>query len=296
MKPRTGRNDPCPCGSGKKYKKCCLPEDRKKPEPDSPRDASPSPPEPAPPAPETGEEITITAGAQQIGELGFLSCICLGVSRQSGQTDEAGTLVDPDKLYATRDAAERKGENQIGGMSQKVPAAAREEIRESLRDLGYMPIRHMEKDCADFQAELPSSGDGPRPRCGLCGNLIGLTKTMCCDEWICDDEGDYVVFSYARNSCYRNHRRYTLCGLHHAERHDGDWQDCQQCREDVLKTEMYVWRGTNEYNFEKLDDPPDFEPTHCAECGQRINFGEGGFSFNGDSYKCDECTSFPELG
>ena len=21
----TGRNDPCPCGSGKKYKKCCLP-------------------------------------------------------------------------------------------------------------------------------------------------------------------------------------------------------------------------------------------------------------------------------
>lgn len=22
--PRTGRNDPCPCGSGRKYKKCCL--------------------------------------------------------------------------------------------------------------------------------------------------------------------------------------------------------------------------------------------------------------------------------
>lgn len=28
--PKTGRNDPCPCGSGKKYKKCCaaaLPQD-----------------------------------------------------------------------------------------------------------------------------------------------------------------------------------------------------------------------------------------------------------------------------
>src|ERR1035441_6604012 len=24
---RIGRNDPCPCGSGKKYKKCCLPKD-----------------------------------------------------------------------------------------------------------------------------------------------------------------------------------------------------------------------------------------------------------------------------
>lgn len=23
MQPKIGRNDPCPCGSGKKYKKCC---------------------------------------------------------------------------------------------------------------------------------------------------------------------------------------------------------------------------------------------------------------------------------
>jgi uncharacterized protein YecA (UPF0149 family) len=23
-RPKTGRNDPCPCGSGLKYKKCCL--------------------------------------------------------------------------------------------------------------------------------------------------------------------------------------------------------------------------------------------------------------------------------
>ena len=24
---KTGRNEPCPCGSGKKYKKCCLKKD-----------------------------------------------------------------------------------------------------------------------------------------------------------------------------------------------------------------------------------------------------------------------------
>jgi uncharacterized protein YecA (UPF0149 family) len=24
---KIGRNDPCPCGSGKKYKKCCLNKD-----------------------------------------------------------------------------------------------------------------------------------------------------------------------------------------------------------------------------------------------------------------------------
>ena len=23
-RPKVGRNEPCPCGSGKKYKKCCL--------------------------------------------------------------------------------------------------------------------------------------------------------------------------------------------------------------------------------------------------------------------------------
>ena len=27
MVQKTGRNDPCPCGSGKKYKKCCLQKD-----------------------------------------------------------------------------------------------------------------------------------------------------------------------------------------------------------------------------------------------------------------------------
>lgn len=27
-KPKTGRNEPCPCLSGKKFKKCCLREER----------------------------------------------------------------------------------------------------------------------------------------------------------------------------------------------------------------------------------------------------------------------------
>ena len=26
-KTKVGRNDPCPCGSGKKYKQCCLDKD-----------------------------------------------------------------------------------------------------------------------------------------------------------------------------------------------------------------------------------------------------------------------------
>ncbi len=30
MTERVGRNDPCPCGSGLKYKKCCLKDEQKK--------------------------------------------------------------------------------------------------------------------------------------------------------------------------------------------------------------------------------------------------------------------------
>jgi hypothetical protein len=38
------------------------------------------------------------------------------------------------------------------------------------------------------------------PHCGLCGKTQNLTRTDCCDQWICDDEHEYVLFSYARNS------------------------------------------------------------------------------------------------
>ncbi|MFP4217161.1 MAG: DUF6398 domain-containing protein [Phycisphaerae bacterium] len=129
-----------------------------------------------------------------------------------------------------------------------------------------------------------------RPACGLCGKTKNLTKTECCGNWICDDEQDYVMFSYARNSCYRNHRRYTLCGFHHAEGHEGRWQDCAECR-DAFETEMYVYYGTNEYNFEKLPNPPAYEPTHCHQCGRVISLGEEGYSIAGGDYFCDRCTA-----
>jgi len=127
-------------------------------------------------------------------------------------------------------------------------------------------------------------------RCGLCGKRGKLRKTDCCGQWICDDEDDYVMFLYARNSCYRNHRRYTLCGSHHAEEHEGDWQTCSKCREGV-ETEMYVWYGTNEYNFVKLENPPSYEPTLCAGCEVVIRLGEDGYSITPDKeYFCEECT------
>ena len=128
------------------------------------------------------------------------------------------------------------------------------------------------------------------PRCGICGSTSKrLIRTECCGNLICDDEDEYIPFSYARNSCSRNHRRLTLCGSHFEEGHGGDWKDCEKCRKGV-ETEMYVWYGTNEYNFEKLPNPPDFEPTLCRECGRRIRLGEDGYSVGSQGYLCEECT------
>ena len=125
-------------------------------------------------------------------------------------------------------------------------------------------------------------------RCGLCGKSGKLTKTDCCGNWICDDEHTYRLFSYARNSCHRNHNRYTLCAYHYHEGHSGNWQDCQECRKE-FQTEIYVYYGTNEYNFEVLQNPPAYEPTRCSKCSTLITLGDGGYSVKGDQYWCSAC-------
>ncbi|MFC1707351.1 hypothetical protein ACFL59_11145 [Planctomycetota bacterium] len=126
-------------------------------------------------------------------------------------------------------------------------------------------------------------------KCGLCGKTKNLVTTECCNQWICDDEDQYVMFSYARNSCGRNHRRMTLCGSHWAEGHSGSWLDCKECREG-FETENYVWYGTNEYNFEVLPNPPEYEPTKCSECGAVIVLADGGYSVKGGAYSCYDCS------
>lgn len=127
-----------------------------------------------------------------------------------------------------------------------------------------------------------------KQRCGLCGKTGKLTQTACCGQWICNDEDKYVLFSYARNSCHRNHRRYTLCGYHFTESHAGDWRECQKCRKDI-ETEMYVYYGTNEYNFVKLDNPPEYEPTRCKKCKSIIRLSQDGYTIKGSDYYCSNC-------
>jgi hypothetical protein len=134
-----------------------------------------------------------------------------------------------------------------------------------------------------------TAGNGT-PRCGLCGKTENLTHTSCCDQWVCDDESEYVLFSFDRNSCSRNHRRHTLCGFHDMEEHDGDWQDCKECREE-FETEMYADYGTNNYNFVKLKNPPKFKPTRCAKCKTVISLAADGYFMSEGEYICEGCFS-----
>lgn len=150
-----------------------------------------------------------------------------------------------------------------------------------------MPIKRSEKR-RRFAARLGTVGLGGRV-CGLCHQQHKpLMRTECCGQWICDDQDEYVMFSFARNSCSRNHERFTLCGFHFNEQHDGIWTDCQLCRESN-DTEMYVWYGTNEYNFVKLKDPPAFEPTLCTVCQKVIRQGEDGYTRQAGKFYCMEC-------
>jgi hypothetical protein len=138
-------------------------------------------------------------------------------------------------------------------------------------------------------AKTGARGPQPaRPRCGLCHNAGRLTRTPCCGHLICDDEDQYVLFSYARNSRSRNHSRYTLCASHFNEGHPGAWRDCPASREG-FETELYVYYGTNEYNFEELANPPAFEPTRCTRCATVIDLGEGGYAMTAAGYFCEAC-------
>jgi hypothetical protein len=53
---------------------------------------------------------------------------------------------------------------------------------------------------------------------------------------------------------------------------------------------MYVWYGTNKWNFEKLENPPSYDPTHCGGCGRVIVLSKGGYSLEPDgSHRCMGC-------
>ena len=234
-------------------------------------------------------------------------CAAFGVSQSSG-SNKAGVIremfgmfqMDPNWcLPSLVDENPMIWMLQVNGYIVDVRSMPRE-VQEVAYEKGLIPYipadRAKEKMTGDEVSTKASIQSQKRPgkdvpRCGLCGKTGNLTRTECCGQWICDDEERYVMFSFARNSCHRNHDRYTLCSYHHNENHQGDWKTCPKCRED-FETEIYVYYGTNEYNFEKLENPPAYEPTRCAKCKRIIVLSEDGYSMRGEKYFCSKCSDF----
>lgn len=148
--------------------------------------------------------------------------------------------------------------------------------------------KQLSKAISQHGGKIELDENGEEKKCFICGATTNLVRTECCGKWICDDEDEYVPFSYAHNSCHRNHRRYTLCAYHHDNGHKGDWKTCPECRK-MAEPEMVAWFGTNEYNWEKMPNPPKFEPTRCHKCGKIIKLPEGGYSHGPEGYTCAEC-------
>ena len=129
---------------------------------------------------------------------------------------------------------------------------------------------------------------GEEKRCFICGATKNLVRTECCGKWICDDEADYVLFSYARNSCHRNHRRFTLCAFHHDEGHKGDWKTCPKCRK-MAEPEMVVWFGTNE--FGNRCPTREVRPNEMQKVGNVISFRGRLFLWQ-RRFTCSACYRF----
>ena len=75
---KIGRNDPCPCGSGKKYKKCCLAGDEA-----AARAARPAPP--AAVEPEQAPPAELPKTASPYPAMGFTGVILLALAGLIGR-------------------------------------------------------------------------------------------------------------------------------------------------------------------------------------------------------------------
>jgi len=54
---------------------------------------------------------------------------------------------------------------------------------------------------------------------------------------------------------------------------------------------LYAYFGTNDYNFEKLANPPAYEPTHCTGCNKVIKLASDSYTVAKGGTYCINCYS-----
>ena len=126
MRKAFGRNDPCPCGSGRKYKKCCLANE----------------------AVATAADTTTRSQGKYRFEPGsygdegrYLPSIACLASTQGGGWKYHFVLVRPDQVIAEEEQATlRAGEDLAEAFAVKARGGSDAELAMALRSKGYLSV------------------------------------------------------------------------------------------------------------------------------------------------------------
>jgi hypothetical protein len=135
-------------------------------------------------------------------------------------------------------------------------------------------------------------------KCFICGagqDEVKLGFTECCNASVCDNEEEYVMFSYSRDLCKRSHSRYTSCGFHHTEGHEGDWRVCSKCPNSGEGGNSRSWYATNGFNVTPVLEADIPQGSHitkpCDGCKRRITPGHDGETCHPDGRNtCTSCS------
>lgn len=122
MTKQIGRNDPCPCGSGKKYKKCCLSKDTKEKDSDF--------------------KTIYRFEAGSYGDVGNFtpSLACLKLTRKD-EWEYHFILVKPESVHSEEDQATIEAENDMSEAYKVKDAGGSDaELAMELRRKGYLSV------------------------------------------------------------------------------------------------------------------------------------------------------------
>lgn len=164
-----------------------------------------------------------------------------------------------------------------------------------------VPLEHVygrQAASSDGQPAMPPAQQRQvRRMCGLCrARKPPFKYTECCRRVVCADEGNYVLMSYGRNSCSRNHNRYTNCSNHNQAGHAGRWQDCAACKNGYDEYDWWTF-GSNPpdlaacCNFpdDVLQGPRPSLPL-CSGCRRPVDTATEAHSFGATGLCCMACT------
>lgn len=142
MSRNTGRNEPCPCGSGKKYKKCCLRKEREAPTPTS----------------EASGQFRFEPGSYGEADKGFAPAALCWWLTTSDEWAPHFVLANPQIAYDSQDEAADQAVRHLDmAFAEGARTGEAETAAMMLNSLGYMKVDNYR--LVDFQSAEPGGCD-----------------------------------------------------------------------------------------------------------------------------------------